>query len=96
MNLKWKRILLVAVMLTSLKVSANEIPEVLVLQKNEQTELAKYIKQCEVDKKNLNSYQGAYQVCMDRKVLSPEWWQTPAGAAGLVVLGMVITAVVVK
>lgn len=60
------------------------------LQKEEQEGLAKFIKQCELDQKNLGSYQKAYEVCATKNQLTPEWWQTTPGVAGISVAAFVL------
>lgn len=61
---------------------------IMYLEKQEQSKLADFIKQCELDKKNLKSYEKAYTVCAEKNELSPQWWQTPAGVAGIFILGL--------
>jgi hypothetical protein len=66
------------------------------LDKQEQKELATFIKQCSLDKKNVETYKRQYDICADKNELSPQWWQTSYGVTGIFILGLVAGALVVK
>lgn len=66
------------------------------LDRHEQAELAKFIKQCSLDKKNVATYKEQYEICADKHELSPQWWQTGYGVAGIFILGLLTGALVVK
>ena len=65
----------------------------LILGKDDQSKLATFIKDCELQKKNLASTQGTLEACQD-KACSIEVWQTPVGVVsigfGSLLLGAVL------
>ena len=60
----------------------------LILEKDQQTDLAQYIKQCHIDKKDLNDTNKAYQACQANLEQPLQFWQKPevAIALGVVLL----------
>lgn len=66
------------------------------LDKQEASGLAEYIKKCQVGKKDLESTQKAYKICVDKNEIAPAWWQTPAGVIGIAVLSASVGALVSK
>ena len=60
----------------------------LYLDKQRQNHLAKYIKNCQLVKKDLDSTKAAYQVCTNKNELAPAWWQSPIGIVGIAVLSL--------
>lgn len=76
------------VTLSSEPLKAQSLPQpgpsgILYLDKFEQDNLAKMIKECDLNKKNLNSYQKAYEICSNKDELTPAWWQTTLGVTGI-------------
>lgn len=63
---------------------------------DQQKSLAEYIKQCQVDKKDLESTKNAYKICVDKNEIAPAWWQTPWGVIGIAVVGASMGALVSK
>jgi hypothetical protein len=53
------------------------------LDKAEQSNLATYIKQCELDKMNLKSSEQTLSQCMGKNYITPAWWQTSSGVISI-------------
>jgi len=86
----WSVSFLVAMTPTSSKASLTEAVNLspqpsgfVQLDKREQGELAKFIKQCTLAEKNLTSYEKAYKICSEQHDISPAWWQTSWGIGGI-------------
>lgn len=98
MSLQTSASLLAAVMLMSSNLSHSQevrLPEpqpsgFVSLDKGEQAELAKFIKQCSLDKKNVATYQRQYEICAEKHELTPQWWQTPYAMGGIFILGLFV------
>lgn len=66
------------------------------LDRYEQAELAKFIKQCSLDKKNVSTYQRQYEICAEKHEIAPQWWQTPYAIGGIFILGLVVGGLVTR
>lgn len=69
---------------------------IIYLDKFEQDNLAAMIKECDLTKKNLKSFEKAYEICSNKDELTPAWWQTTLGVTGISVgafaLGLLVGA----
>ena len=62
----------------------------LTLNVEQQTNLQEYIKQCDLNEKNLESTKQAFDACTATVGSANGWWQTPTGAASLGLGGLII------
>lgn len=62
------------------------------LNPNEQDGLAHYIQACELQKKNVETYKGAYQTCVDREKNDTGFGSVVIAAAISLVFGFVLGA----
>ena len=64
------------------------------LDKSEQKYLASYIKQCQIDKKDLSSAKRSYKICVEKNEIAPAWWQSPWGVIGIAVVSGSVGALI--
>lgn len=90
MSLQLKGITLafLLVTLSSEQLRAQSLPQpgpsgIVYLDKFEQDNLAKLIKECDLTKKNLKSFEKAYEICSNKDEFTPAWWQTTLGVTGI-------------
>lgn len=80
-----------------------EIPQIkpntfsghLSLDQYQQDSLAKFITQCRVDKKDLESSQKAYRICVEKNEIAPAWWQEPWMVVSIAIVSFSLGTLVV-